>query len=439
MSLAQELSKLIRQKAKLWIKTGSQQALEQNIFDFADLTDLMTPEYTYVVFDSVFTSLITALWFDIPLTDIQVLNQCYETSVPSTDEFMKGKLIDIKPCACLEKYPEIGEWLKDIRSAIKSHFGKTAEESRPRKGVYGLSKYGQSFYDPQVIRDFIRSTQIREVKKWVTPETAAASLKSFILSLDLNPSVVNTWFTISNTVSALIRDSALVDMAIVGVSKVSPGIDSTVVESVDLNLSESVFEIRGYNDIAFNCFVGSAVVGWSFVCSDKYSPPEEMYETPGLEGTFSKIAAIAQVIAREQVNRLYMTPLMLANYQTHDERTDFSRSQRIALYGSARAIYYNVRAIVNNLLKGYPELEVNMYNVAVQQLLGRVGGVHRWGEEVYREIDALTLRNQWVEEWAGKGLDRAVLEKIFDSIVYYVKAYNSIRVTEKLRLMARWR
>jgi len=425
---------ILTQKYNYWRKALSQDAIENNFFNIYSTIDFIDFSFDATIFDSVFSSLVMGLSLGVPLTEIPVFNMCFNISMPSPEEFAKGKLLDVQPYSCLDKYPEIGSMLSDLRSYTETHFSQNIAETTVSKAYYGKSVYGQSYYDPPDVRDLLRSTLIKEAKRSTGPATTAAIYKALIKATELNPDIADYVFTLFRAIERIKREAAMNEYMWTDMTVVKEEAGSSVeVDTENLNLEKLTMKPDALSDVQGGGFADVAIADVSFV-ADGEVPEVELvpHESKRAE------VAIADIIAREAKSRAEFTPLLVANYQTAEERSDFNKSRRADAYGLSRAIYAIIKKDVESLVKDKPPFVRNQYNVAAQQLYSRLTRPGGWGNESYRSMDLDELRDAWIEEWAGKGLDRGVLEQLFDKVYTSIRQVAPIRTAYKLGIMSRY-
>jgi hypothetical protein len=144
------------------------------------------------------------------------------------------------------------------------------------------------------------------------------------------------------------------------------------------------------------------------------------------------------MISREQKRRLTLAPVIGGNYQTADERSSYTVSSRADVYSVSRISWMKIREMIDMELGDLPLFLRNQYNIAVQQLYSRLTKDGGWGREAYRAMTVEQLKAEWVEEWSGKGLDRDVLERLFDKAMKMIRLLAPLRAISKTHLRSRY-
>ena len=428
MSYSQQAKALMEQKYNYWRKLLSDEAIEDNIFTTVSMMDYYRLTYDLNTFDSIFSSIFMSLTYRVPMGEISTFNQCYNVDLPSPEEFTQGKLLHIEQVNCLEKYPGMGVWLSDLMHYMQSHFGPILTQTQLEKGYFDKTYYGYSYYDPEPVRYFIRSTALKESKRSISGRGYAKIFESLIQALGMNYETVDKTYTYLRAFDKAKFESALSEYSWSDKTKVQEEVDGKI-PILSENLKGEKKEIRVYSlgNLWLDILAETLGVDVTPIIKDGLPPVEEVVDP-------SKRAdiAIADIISREQKNRLIYMPLLAANYQREEERKNPYISKRTDTYGAGRAIYYNIKEILDRELKDLPKFVRNQYNVAVQQLYSRLTRDGGWGYETYRSMSIEELKTQWIEEWSRKGLNREILEKLFDKAIEAVKFYGPQRLAAKL-------
>jgi hypothetical protein len=408
-------NKILEEKMRYAQKVTSRDAIIQNIFDIYLFSDLIGFQFELVSFDSIFTSLINIVFFGLDPSEIPIFNMCYETSLPTPEEFAKGKLLDISSVSCLDKYPDLA---LDIFSAVEMLKPMMVE-----KCYYGKSRYGNCYVDPTVVRDYLRSTMLRLFKVPRSPDTQKDIHSSFIENLELFPEPMKVAWEISNYVfEAKVRDPwwdyAWWDYSYWAEEETY--ITSYENEKVPAN-PEHVMDVVG------NSFWDLAVWDYSYWAEETHSTPEGIEMLDKFGKLFDAVMNIADKISFEQKSRLLTMPILVANYQRAEEMEKWAVSRRVDEFGLSKAWVYRIRDAVRSIVSGAPPSVFRVYESAAMSLVSRIGRPGGWGYEAFRGMDLATLRKQWVDEWSAKGLDPGVLGRIYDTVILLINEFSRAR------------
>lgn len=432
MSYSELAKKILEQKEKYWNKVLSQEAIEENIFTMLSLIDYYRLQYDLTVFDSVYSTIFMSLTYRVPLGEFSTLNLCYDVELPPPEEYARGKLLSIEQVNCLEKYPGMGVWLSDLFHYLMSHFGPLLALIPREKGYYDMTYYGYSYYDPEAVGYFIRSTALKESKRSVSGRGYAKIFESLSAALGMDYETVDSTYTYLRAFDRAKLESALTEYSWADKTRVQTEVDEKIpIPTEDLRGEQKEIRVYSLGNLWLDLLAKILEVDVTPVVREGL-PPVEGVVDPSKRADI----AIADIISREQKLRLLSLPLLTANYQRAEERAKFYASRRADVYGSSRAIYYTIKEMVDRELVDIPKFLRNQYNVAVQQLYARLTRDSGWGYEAYRAMTPEELKVQWVEEWAGKGLDREILERLFTRAMQLIKYLGPLRAASKLGIQS---
>jgi hypothetical protein len=419
---------------RYWSRTLSDEAMMDNLSSNIRLSRDLGLRYEMTVFDSIVSSLVLSLSLSLELKDIPVFKNCFSIRLPSPEDYARGKLIDIEQEHCFIRYPGLGAILRELPVYLLSHFSTFIFLVSLTKARYDESQYGYSYYDPAPALDFFRSTILWEMKRSTSPRTASIIVKSIAKALDLNMDVVDFVFTLSRAIERAKLESAIGDYAWSDATLVRDEVGESIeVPTEDLELREKTLKADAMTDLWGGAYNDIALGDISFP-ADGIVPLAEEVPDPVKRAE----VAIADMISREQRMRLTIAPVIVGNYQTAAERRSYTISSRADVYGVSRIIWMKIREMVDRELGDLPLFLRNQYNVAVQQLYSRLTKDGGWGREAYRAMTVEQLKAEWVEEWSGKGLDRGVLERLFDKALKTIRLLAPLRAISKAHLRSRY-
>ena len=408
-------NKILEEKMRYAQKVTSEGAITQNIFDIYIFSDSIATYYDFMILDSVFTSLVGIAFFGLEPSEIPVFNMCYDTALPSTEEFVKGKLIDIKQVSCLDKYPEISTYISEAVTALKP--------STVQKCFWGRSTYGDCYVDPTVVRDYLRSSMLRVFKIPRSGETQKDIHDSFIENLDMLPEPMKAGWEMSNYIYEAKARDAWWDYAWWDYSYWAEE-ETYITNYEDVPILVNPEHVM---DVVVDAFWDLAVWDFSYWAEETHSTPEGIEMLDRFGKMYDATMKIADKILLEQKSRLLTMPLIVANYQTAEERENWATSRRVDEFGLSKAWLYRIRDAVRAIVSGTPPAIFRVYESATMSLVSRIGRSGGWGYEVFRGMDLATLRKQWIDEWSAKGLDPETLGKIFDTIIDLVNDFARAR------------
>jgi hypothetical protein len=412
--------KIIVEKQKYAQKVASEDAIHQNVFDIYLYSDQIGFQFEQVILDSVFTSLVAIAFFGLDPSEIPIYNLCFDISLPSPEEFERGKLINVQNVSCIEKYPEISTYISEAISALKP--------SLIQKCYWGKSTYGNCYVDPSVIRDYLRSTMLRVFKVPRTSGSQKAIHSSFITNLDMLPEPLKAEWEMSNYIFEAKYRDAWWDYALWDLSMWAEE------ETYIVNYENKPVTVNPEHpmDVMIDAFWDLAIWDFSLWAEETHSTPEGHEMLERFAKLYDSAMAIADKISSEARSRLLTTPLIVANYQTYEERKNWTISKRVDDFGYAKAWIYIIRDVVRSIVKNVPPGIFRVYESAAMSLISRLGRPGGWGYDAFRSMDINTLKKQWIDEWSNKGLDPNILSAIFDRVISEVKVFSSDRFKRKV-------
>ena len=214
MGLAQREAELVLDsKLKYWEKVLSDEAIDSNLWDLFSFFGGASFWGDWVLSDTLFSSLISALFFDIPLSDVVPWTLAWRVELPTADEFLRGILIKLEPIDILTQFPQLATVSDLINSILTPEAAEAVEGTRLRKGVYGVTAYAESYYDPPAVREFLRSTMYAFTKKDVSWPEARVRIEKYAETLNVDPVIAESVFNRLSMITAVKELAATWDYA----------------------------------------------------------------------------------------------------------------------------------------------------------------------------------------------------------------------------------
>jgi len=426
---------IVKQKQKFGVKVLSEDGSMLSMFGLSDIFDLATFFGEWALSDTLFSSLVSTLLFDIPMIDIAPSNLVWDIEFPTVEQFMRGLLIKFVPIKLGDLLPEFANLFKSndllIDQIYIDEYATTFKETRLEKGIYGKSRYGRAYYDPTPMYEFLRSTVYAILKKRKSLLSAKKEVSVIAKQLGIDEAIAETVFNRLVMMSSAIQNCAFVDLSFVDVTTVCDEGSEGKVHFINYNLQPDWRQVEFVDDIETCAWVDDAIVEYAYVCADKY---------PHKVDPQTKVDVLAKVqdsIIYNFRRRTLNSMLALMNYQTLEERREPTKSWRTDYYGEARIyvrrIEQTVERVVRSIKPDIPVLQLRQYKIAALKLYSALTGAHKWGYEEYKALTEDELRNQWIDEWAEKGLDRNILERLFDEVYIAIKRIGTKRFLTRER------
>jgi hypothetical protein len=402
------------------------------LYDFMlDISNLLIPEF-------YFASLSSALLFGFDLTDLEPFNLEFDWRYPTTEEWEKGVGVVIEktlnPCAVtLEEF---------LKSNIKEEYWPSIEETRLEKGYYGVSRYGYSYYDPATVREFLRNTTQLLIKKHPDLLQRKTALLTMAKTLEVPEDLAKNIHDRMEMVMTAHTECFILDYGMLDVSKLCvEAVHSEeygVVPYINLDGEYREVEALTLDDLQYGCILDESLLDYCFLM-----PDETIYKSPGPPIT-PEIAPVIDTGIEDKLRRfrgrIAITAPAFSNYVRGDEAVDPAKCERTETWGELASDRYTLEYIaeqaLRQLMPGLDPLKRRTYISAVLQLVGHRGKRHEWGYRVFKVASLDELKSWWLDYWSGQGLDRGVLEELYNRVEPFLEKFISKKVElgRKIRL-----
>jgi hypothetical protein len=392
-----------------------------------DLSNLLIPEF-------YFASLSPALLFGFDLTELEPFNLEFTWRFPTLEEWERGVGVviekTINPCAVsLEEFLEFN---------VKEEYRPSIEETRLEKGYYGISKYGYSYYDPAVVREFLRNTTQLFIKKhphWLQRKTALLTMaKTLGVLEDLARNIHDRM----SMVMTAHTECFILDYGMLDVSKLCAEATHSeelgVVPFIDLDGAYREVQVLTLDGMQYGCILDESLLDYCYLM-----PDETIYRS--IE---PPVAPILDTCIEDKLRRfrgrIALTAPTFSNYVTGSEAVDHTVSERTNIWGELVSDRYTLEHVVDvalrQLMPGLDPMKRRTYISAVLQLWGHRGKRHEWGYRVFKVADLEEYKNWWLDYWSNQGLDREVLEELHRRVEPFLEKFISKKVGlgRKIRL-----
>jgi len=424
---------VIEQKRKYWHKVLSEEGMWSTLVQTFNVFDWLSFFSDFTLSDTLFSTLVSSLLLGIQPIDLEPWNLCWDIELPSIEEFTKGVLIKLEKISITDLLPEFADMFKDITLSLEDEFRINVKETMLEKGYYGKSRYGYSYYDPTAVREFFRSALYAFMKKKHEIRTAREMVEQAAKALNIHPELARTLFNRQSALAAVKEEALTWDYGWWDRTNWSEeGSEGRVAYiNYDLQVQETAYE--DVIDLQAGGFWDDAV--WDMFYWTEEAP--KAVHPFRLEGY-----NIASAIERVWLNfrsRISTTALAVGNYQTLKERTKWTESERLETYAlpvtQKKILESLTESLVRSKEPGVDTIKLRMYKSAVLQLFGTVASMHRWGSGMFQVMSDEELRSWWVEKWVKSGLNREVLETLYDALKSRISTYSTLRHKERLRFL----
>lgn len=457
---------LENQKKKYQEKIMSFDAEFTLFLRFLDIYDLMLDWGWFTIPQIDYLSIITSLIFDIDLEEIEPIKFEFDWRFPTPEEWEKGVnivIIKYKP-----PYPRrVEDFLKE---EIKKEYQETIEGTRPKKGRYGITKYGYSYYDPQAVREFLRNFITYTFKKYPyrfykeyideyilryeralglppkkKPPLFASRdelIKTMGEAVKVNPFIPLFLITRFSIIASTFMECFTLGYSVLNFSKLCRTGSKGVVPALTHEGKLAEFEGKYLSHMMWGFILNYTPLGFGLLIpkDDLFALPERRL-TPeyAVEGSPDFTYFVYDRVLRFR-SRIFISPMAISNYAKPEERMDYSKSDRVTIWGTLMGLRYTLEYLVLNYLgkvaPAMPQFDKRKYVSAVLQLLGHLGKRHKWGYNIFKYLTSEELRDWWLRYWEEKGLDINILSKLFDMVKVWLPPIvrQKVELGKKLRL-----
>jgi len=428
-SLKQRLIELLSQKMKYAQKTLSDDSIEANFFTILTQFDTLSFSFDITLSDTLFSSLLSSLMFGLPLSEVIPWTLDFTVELPTPEEFVRGLLIKLEPIDITKFFPELLTLSLTYYNTFEYQYASQLVQVQMSKGFFGVSRYNQSYYDPEAVRQFIKSTMYALTKKRSTDETVKSRLSAVANALNISDTLTQYLFNALQMLYYAKFTACSFDYCWFDVSPFPKESSEAKVVFVGWDLVPVEADYVSIVDASGGCWFDNCVIDYSFFMPD---------ETPTIyipERAGNLVTQVASYLVSSARSRLLTTALAAANYQTAEERVEPRKSVRVETYFVPRYVADAIRNMVAKMLSNkapYPYL-INLYSDAAVNLYAILTRPRGWGDEAFRAMTRDEIYSSWVQRWTSQGLDKGILDQIF--ALLYDSGY--IRTLEQNRLSQR--
>jgi len=443
LDLASLIKSIRQQKQKYHAKVLSQDAIYVGWLRTLDLEDLFSEDLWQIVLQFNLGAIGISINFDFPPIDVQPIDISFDVELPTVEEFLQGILLVITIHDLLKDYPWLGSLEDYITTNIEEPYSLEMLKSMCKKGYYGYSRYLRAYYDPVLVRDFLRSFLIR---LWAGRETLLTLKRDYEILADIlgiNKWVIRSIFDRLSLFNKAQYDTFILGYGVLGLSRLGkplgdpvPAPSEVIFRNYDLQYTRA--GITTLDHVQFGFILGMTPLGYGFLC-----PPRSIYKKPPvkLPSPYPEFAVhkgsppVREFVERKVLRTLFQfryLPLAFANYNTSEEQMDYHKSERTDQWASLQMLRYAIEKLVDPVIRQYESnpVKIRAYKSAALHLINLKAKRHVWGFEAFYKMSENQLKEYWIRHWVQQGLKPEVLEAIYERVKLWLKP---LRI-EKLKL-----
>ena len=399
------------QKKKYHAKAISQSAIYVNWLRMFDIQPLFSSYIWLQISAFDLTQLGLGLLYSIVPIDFTsyVLNFTY--TMPSVEEVMQGIWAKFEQIDYGELYP----WMLDLDSYIyeniKEEYQPQLTSTRPKAGVYGVTQYGRSVYDPIVVTEFIRST----VHKMRLMRTADISWYQFLTQikemLEMADITDKHLFNRMMAMFSAQKNSFVLGLSILGDSFLTETEDNlAVIPYIDAEGNIHDLKFRTLDHLQMGLILGITPLGHGLLLplNSIYKMEEGKKNPPIISVLVEKIRSIS--------SRLSLSTWAYTNYNKPEEMINPHKSEKVEQYDNIQWLRRKIEDWVERQIP--PEeanpVKIRQYKNAVLQIFGWKAKRHKWGFKSWEYMTDDEFKEWWLNNWTTQGLNRQTLTKLFE-------------------------
>ena len=420
--LAKKIAELTLEKKKYFAKVLKKGAQWDAFTRLLDLEDYFS-EWAW--FEALFFNWLNVssifIWGLEPY-EMYPLIMDFDIELPSVEEWLQGIELRFDFFDLSSIFEELLSFQNFIEGIVLPEFQPYFQIN---KLIIGKTKYGEGYVDPPVVREFLRATFYELLKRRVDLSRLYDVYKTIVEKLDVAESVAESTYNRIALHLAPLFENFILDYNVLNYSKLCKrGSEKSTFpivtwrgEEYDVNYSKHAELNCGFILNVTPLNLGYLMPRGQFYKQRRIELPEKRYvEKPGKGTTI--VSWMIDYKVRKMLSRFRATLIGFANYQKVDEIEDYTKSERADQYGQLRAIFYHIDALVDSMLEGegVDSFRRNMYRQAVKQLIGHRKKRHRWGYEAFKTMSEEEFKEWWLEYWSKQGLNRGLLEVIYDRV-----------------------
>ena len=271
------------------------------------------------------------------------------------------------------------------------------------KGIYGKSRFTACYYDPQFTVKHVFHTMLSAIVK----RSYSQKLDEILEGVEINPHLAR-WFKWMETIAeAIVKNSMILGICLLGFSKFSKKAVINGEEYAVVPVTEKVTLYIRTLDQAMAGFI----LGISPLNVGRFAPPREPAVKPELRliPYYRMRACLSRFMPH--ISAYKLVEKGVGAFEVH-------RSRRAHRYASARSVAVTVRRRVKTFLKGLVDnpFDLNSYLSSAVELALAYYSPHPYLRKYKSDLDVNVLKQHWISKWVKFGLQKEILEKIFELV-----------------------
>jgi len=366
---------------------------------YIDWTNLVIPEF-------VFSAVSVLMQFGIDPIELDIFKIQFEYRLPSLEEMLRGLNIVVERLPLDRLLSELNMQL-NFADFCAANFDPSICPGVIPKCIFGQTRYGECYVDPEAMREFLKNTILAMFKRHQDWNARRRHVEALAKALDVSSDTVASVYNRIELMKRTYTELFTLNYSRLNVSKLAP--DDTKTEFLTYDGKVEEVSVTYLSDAILGCMLNVAVLDQCFLTPDSSlfrTDVERTYESPPITDT------VDRMIKRNISGYLY-TPMALANYATGEERETYWKSRRVETWGQLMAFVHLVDAFARTFAQDEDVFTQNMYANALKHLIGLVKR-HGWGHRVFELLTDEETKTYWITYWKSMGLDESKLNELYE-------------------------
>jgi len=372
-----------------------------------------------------FTEYGLGLLYAILPVEFQPLTVDFKFQPPSVEEILQGIWAKFEPVDFSAQYAWMSDFLKFVSENVKEEYQSSLIRSSPQKARYDRTPYGYGVYDPVATREFLRATFMRLRLLRTADVSWISDLKDIEERLKMSGVTDAHVYNRLMMVMSAQRYAFVLGLSVLGRSslcKVEKGLGSIPIVRHDGRAGEVRF--RTLDHLLFGFILGVTPLGYGLLM-----PKEGILKNP--EGKKNpKLFEVVKNKLKGIRDRHLLTAFAYSNYNRPDEMVDYHKSDRTAAWHYIQAIRSRIEEWVDAQVRDVESnpVRIREYKSAALQAIFWRAKRHRWGFQGFQALTEDEWRGLWKDMWTRRGLDPAILDRLYEGMKPFVEAVRKERL-----------
>jgi len=449
---------LLSQKKKYWSKVLKESAIWANTLRTVDTDEHFTERAWAETMYFLWVDISSLFIFGLEPYELEPLDPEFEIELPTPEEYSQGIKFKAKPVDVEKVYQDFNREVAKrevppkldfdtfVQDTCAPEYEEQMQKQKYRKLIFGVTKYGEGYLDPPVIRDLIRSTLYELAKRRLDFERIRKIYETLVEKGLVSKGVAEAIYNRLVHHFTTLYNTFVLDYNLLNYSKLAPSPlivgksyygtsylcgekekaeKATLVPVATWKGEFHTSKIKKMDEVNVGLILNVTPLNYGILMDRKqiYKPMpkakptvEESTKKPE-KGTPMPSTLIDWKVRRMRA-RYSATGVAFGNYQRPEESFNFHKCERADQYYSTRLLFKHLDDIIENFLanKDIDAYKKNMYKRAVAMLIGHRKKRHKWGYKAYKSMSEEEFKEWWISYWTRQGLDINILNSLYQLV-----------------------